>query len=264
MSSNCVPCSDGGLLTKYGCEGELVRLSCDSARVIRIVRANYGRLGPAVCPPRPPAPPTHECLHRATKTVLDRVCGGRGSCAVRASAASFPGAEAGCGHKYLEVHWRCEAAVSRGGGAGGGALPPWLADLHATYRPAAPSTPASPASSTAAPPRNTSRAEAAGTSSQGRYFLIPDPAEGGDTEPDPGLATLAVSATISIVSTLLSILIIFHICRRLRSKPPPPPPPPPACYQCGPEGHYELAAAKAASASAPVIPIQARAALRCC
>ena len=239
-----------------------MRLSCDSARVIRIVRANYGRLGPAVCPPRPPAPPTRECLHRATKTVLDRVCGGRGSCAVRASAASFPGAEAGCGHKYLEVHWRCEAAVSRGGGAGGGALPPWLADLHATYRPAAPSTPASPASSTAAPPRNTSRAEAAGTStsSQGRYFLIPDPAEGGDTEQDPGLATLAVSVTISIVSTLLSILIIFHICRRLRSKPPPPP----ACYQCGPEGHYELAAAKAASASAPVIPIQARAALRCC
>ena len=241
-----------------------MRLSCDSARVIRIVRANYGRLGPAVCPPRPPAPPTHECLHRATKTVLDRACGGRGSCAVRASAASFPGAEAGCGHKYLEVHWRCEAAVSRGGGAGGGALPPWLADLHATYRPAAPSTPASPASSTAAPPRNTSRAEAASTStsSQGRYFLIPDPAEGGDTEPDPGLATLAVSVTISIVSTLLSILIIFHICRRLRSKPPPAPAPP--CYQCGPEGHYELAAAKAASASAPVIPIQARAALRCC
>ena len=57
-----------------------MRLSCDSARVIRIVRANYGRLGPAVCPPRPPAPPTRECLHRATKTVLDRVCGGRGSC----------------------------------------------------------------------------------------------------------------------------------------------------------------------------------------
>ena len=63
-------CADGELLSKYGCEGELVKIDCDNSLVIDIVRANYGRLSSQVCavtrgPGTPPGHVQHrDCLHR--------------------------------------------------------------------------------------------------------------------------------------------------------------------------------------------------------
>ena len=94
------------MLSKYGCEGELVKISCDNRRVVQVVRANYGRLSPLVCVTG------HEtggdCLHRSSKTVLDRQCAGVSSCVIRASSDMFPGVITECPMvtRYLEVHYR--------------------------------------------------------------------------------------------------------------------------------------------------------------
>merc|ERR1712227_671515 len=68
---------DGVLLSKYGCEGELVKIDCDTSLVIDIVRANYGRLSPQVCAPLANQEGSgQDCLHRSSKAVLDRQCAG--------------------------------------------------------------------------------------------------------------------------------------------------------------------------------------------
>ena len=186
----------GGLLSKYGCEGELVKIDCDSdGLVIDIVRANYGRLSPSVCPGPGAA---SDCLHRSTKAVLDRRCGGGSSCVLRASQETFSGAECPGVSQYLEIHFRCVPDRQRAG-ARGSMVPPWLQDLHATFRPATLGSTAAPPSASdesnesdnddapdddealstviSEDPQSSQNSSAASPNSQGRYFLIHDHVE---------------------------------------------------------------------------------------
>ena len=263
---------DGDLLSKYGCDGELVKIDCDGAGlVIQIVRANYGRLSGSVCPG---AGASSSCLHRATKAVLDRRCGARRSCVLRASQATFSGSECPGVSKYLEIHFRCVADRQKSvSGDRGSLVPPWLQDLHATFRPAtvrstsAPPRPSDESDNEGAPdddealstvssegPQSSQNSSAAGPNSQGRYFLIHDHVgESVESESDWSMTTLVVGVTISIISTLLSVLIIVHICQRLRSKPPPQAGEvDQSCYQCtsASTNTYQL------DSQPPVLPVQ--------
>ena len=264
---------DGDLLSKYGCDGELVKIDCDGADVIEIVRANYGRLSGSVCPG---AGAASSCLHRATKAELDRRCGARRSCVLRASEATFSGSECPGVSRYLEIHFRCVADRQKSvSGERGSLVPPWLQDLHATFRPATlrstsapprPSDESDESDNEGAPdddealstvisegPQPSQNSSTASPNSQGRYFLIHDHVgESVESESDSSLTTLVVGVTISIISTLLSVLIIVHICQRLRSKPPPlAGEADQSCYQCTSASNtYQL------DSQPPALPIQ--------
>ena len=268
----------GGLLSKYGCEGELVKIDCDSAGlVIDIVRANYGRLSPSVCPGPGAA---SDCLHRSTKAVLDRRCGGGSSCVLRASQETFSGAECPGVSQYLEIHFRCVPDRQRAG-ARGSMVPPWLQDLHATFRPATLGSTAAPPSASdesnesdnddapdddealstviSEDPQSSQNSSAASPNSQGRYFLIHDHVgESVESDEDTSMTTLVVSVTVSIISTILSVLIIVHICRKVRAKPLPlAPDSDEACYQCTSTTTNTYQLDKLSSlAPVPVIPVQ--------
>ena len=272
-------------MSKYGCDGELVKIDCEGAGlVIQIVRANYGRLSPSVCPPSPPggAGAASDCLHRSTKAVLDRRCGGSQTCVLRASEATFSGSECPGVSKYLEIHFRCVADRQRSvSGERGAMVPPWLQDLHATFRPAtlgstpAPPRPSDDSDNDGAPdddevlstvisddPQSSQNSSTASPNSQGRYFLIHDHVgeSVGESDSDSSMTSLVVGVTVSIVSTLLSVLIIVHICRKVRSKPLPlAGDSDQSCYQCTSSTNtYQLdSAAKLSSqVPVPVIPVQ--------
>ena len=150
--------------------------------------------------------------------------------------------------------------------------PPWLEDLHATYRP---EPTASLVNTTiAAPVSDDNRADDNSDNDsanddndrksaiiktepalrvkqnisqlnndqqQGRYFLIPDTSrdqetrESGDNgDSDTSITTLIISVSISVISTILSIIIIVHICKRVRAKNTSSESgdSSPSCYQC--------------------------------
>jgi len=280
---------DGVLLSKYGCEGELVKIDCDNSLVIDIVRANYGRLSSMVCSRSLTGSPGHhqDCLHRSSKAVLDRRCGGHHSCLVRASSDLLPSDECPQVGKYLEIHYRC---VQDRSSQNRELIPPWLEDLHATYRPVAKTVTQSTTTAkisdnsddtedenenggetnddevtraviidTPKPSQNTSKAP---PNSQGRYFLIQNDegeSEVQDDEDDGNVTTLIISVSISIVSTLLSVIIIVHICRKVKSKSVNAgarvETRSQSCYECGSSsGEYQLDPNKVATI--PVIPIQ--------
>ena len=275
----------GGLLSKYGCDGELVKIDCEGAGlVIEIVRANYGRLSSSVCPG---AGAGSDCLHRSTKAVLDRRCGGSPTCVLRATEATFSGSECPGVSKYLEIHFRCVADRQRSvSGDRGLMAPPWLQDLHATFRPATIlSTPAPPRPSDdsddsdndGAPdddealstvisqgPQSSQNSSATSPNSQGRYFLIHENVgESVESDSDSSMTSLVVGVAVSIVSTLLSVLIIVHICRKVRSKPLPlAAESDQSCYQCASSATntYQLDSAAKLSSQAraplPLVPVQ--------
>ena len=258
-------------MSKYGCEGELVKISCDNDRVIDIVRANYGRLSPHVCVGHGQQPQHGDCLHRSSKTILDRECAGHQTCVIRAGQDMFPGLTGACVTvaRYLEVHYRCVQDKSSSNHV---MRPPWLEDLHATYKPELRSSLATTtrATSVRAPLSDNDTANddndsktaaiitesplsvsqnisqpsqpgvAAGATNsnannQGRYFLLPSNTD--HVKEDDSTQTLIITITISIISTILSVLIIVHICRKVRAKrhsssSSTPTDSSQSCYQC--------------------------------
>ena len=290
------------MLSKYGCEGELVKIDCDTSLVIDIVRANYGRLSPQVCAPLANQEGSgQDCLHRSSKAVLDRQCAGKHSCLVRASADVFHNSECPLVTKYLEVHYRC---VEDRAGQRKELVPPWLEDLHATFSPVVRHRAVTSSTTTTVetsedvndnnvtnddeehgtviseapqPSENGSKHHHQAANSQGRYFLIHDNSGESDSskDGDDGVTTLIISVTISIVSTILSIIIFVHICRKVRGKTisgGTSDGNDQACYECHPisgggEYQYQVSSNKLDSIpyqadsnkinSIPVIPIQA-------
>jgi len=247
-------------LSKYGCEGELVKIDCDNSRVIQIVRANYGRLASNVCTTSQTSSSSSslgECLHRSSKSVLDRVCGGRSSCTVRASEDLFQG-DCPLVEKYLEVHFRC-VSVKGEGGARRDLIPPWLEDLSATFRPVTrvvtttsttftasttPITHSTTPSTTSTTSDNiradedhqnivSSEGPVTAGGQKGRYFLIAEADQEIEGEEEPSSTTLIITVTISTVTTILSILIMIQLCRKFRGKGPPrEEQAEESCYQC--------------------------------
>ena len=178
-------------------------------------------------------------------------------------------------------------------------IPPWLEDLHATFRPVVRTVTSTTTVKTSEdvndnkptnddedlttviseapqPSENGSKYHQA-ANSQGRYFLIHDNSGESDSDKtgDEGVTTLIISISISIVSTILSIIIIVHICRKVRGKTisSGTNSSDEACYECHPIGsggdyQYHVNSNKLDSIpyqvdsnkinSIPVIPIQER------
>ena len=254
-------------------------MDCDNSRVIEIVRANYGRLSTNVCTSPQTSPSSSslgECLHRSSKSVLDRVCGGRSSCTVRASEDLFQTRDCPQVEKYLEVHFRC-VSVRGEGGTRRHLIPPWLEDLSATFRPVTRVAPSSPTTVTTSTTASTSTSITetisdntrpdddhqnivnsetpitAGNVSRdgdnkGRYFLIAQEGQEieGDQEPS---TTLIITVTISTVTTVLSILIIIQLCRKFRGKSD-------SCEQPTEESCYQCQTEVRTTDVIPVIPVQ--------
>ena len=224
---------------------------------------------------------------RSSKAVLDRQCSGHSSCVVRASATMFPSDECPDVGKYLEVHYRCVQDTSSHRRE---LIPPWLEDLHATFRPPAKtvtvstttvkisdnndngdsSTNDDEVASTAAiseAPQSSSNITKSPPNSQGRYFLIHDNTKESDNnknDDDSGVTNLIISVSISVVSSILSVIIIVHICKRVRSKNVTSTgsgsSSSQSCYECqsptlsGGAGEYQIDPNKVTNV--PVIPIQ--------
>ena len=276
------------LESKYGCSGELVRLHCDSsAQVIQIVRANYGRLSSNICTTSSSSSSSSsssrsltDCLHRSSKTVLDRLCAGRSSCTVRAGPSVFQSSSPVCPgvEKYLEVHFRC-VGLGEVGANTRHLLPPWLEDLSATFRPLSRPSSTSTSSTTFTSTTTSTTAPSTTTSTlsdnenilpsestrpggnvtksggnKGRYFLIHDQSDEVESDGDNSHTTLVITITISTVSTVLSILIIFILCRKFRGKRLSSGERSEAnCYQCQ---AGELQPTPDKLQSLPVIPVQ--------
>ncbi|XP_068754840.1 uncharacterized protein [Montipora capricornis] len=92
--------------SKHACEGRRLRLECDGYSVIRIYKANYGRMEPgsSICPSENIT--TLSC--RADKVLLKIAtrCSNRPKCLVRANDATFGDPCPGT-FKYLEVIYDC-------------------------------------------------------------------------------------------------------------------------------------------------------------
>ena len=100
-------CSPGdpaaGVSTVYGCEGATVSLACQGSRVLRVVRANYGRFSISVCNPLALSTLDTGCSsEEATSVLLARRCQGRPSCQVQVSQEHLPQVCPDTS-KYLEV-----------------------------------------------------------------------------------------------------------------------------------------------------------------
>uniref|UniRef100_A0A8C6SG30 SUEL-type lectin domain-containing protein n=1 Tax=Neogobius melanostomus TaxID=47308 RepID=A0A8C6SG30_9GOBI len=91
------------------CEGHTADLSCDSGKVIRIHRADYGRSDRTICSQGRPSQQVQN-VNCAASTANDHVaqmCNGKSLCSVSASNSVF-GDPCGGTYKYLLVSYSCE------------------------------------------------------------------------------------------------------------------------------------------------------------
>ena len=58
-------------ITKLSCEGQKMILECDPSYIIRIVRANFGRLSSSVCTSNNETGLDTGCIFQPTKSILD-------------------------------------------------------------------------------------------------------------------------------------------------------------------------------------------------
>ena len=124
------------LRNKKSCEGTEIQLKCDLGEVVKIVRANYGRLGEYFCDSEKIKRTRGDCLQKRTKTILDANCRNRQICAVNVSSQVFgdPCPET---IKYLEVYYQCKTKSNKDKKLKD-KKPPWLLNitlpLHFVHR----------------------------------------------------------------------------------------------------------------------------------
>ncbi|CAH1774964.1 unnamed protein product, partial [Owenia fusiformis] len=94
--------------TAYACEGAMLDVSCIEGWVIKIIRANYGRLTSNICNPRKVTENLKtDCMSiQSLRVVMDR-CDGLIRCGIPASNAIF-GDPCNTTRKYLEVEHYCQ------------------------------------------------------------------------------------------------------------------------------------------------------------
>lgn len=95
---------------KYVCEGKTLKIECGPEEVIKVIRANYGRLSSEVCSASDDVGEvsiysTH-CLLENSLRVLDIECSYRQNCSILATNSVFGDPCYGT-TKYLEVVYQC-------------------------------------------------------------------------------------------------------------------------------------------------------------
>ena len=116
--------------TVYGCEDNKLDLTCDSGKVINIIRANFGRISSNICVNKEINSNkwSTRCIQPTTLRQVTNSCGNQVStCSIPVSSQVFgdpcPGTP-----KYLEVVYTCQ---SRDSVTESPDLPPWLLSLEA-------------------------------------------------------------------------------------------------------------------------------------
>ena len=139
--------------TVFSCEGSSLSLSCEAGTVIRIIRANFGRFSPSVCPSNTKDTAwSTRCIQPTSLRVASSLCQGEKSCSIPVSVSQF-GDPCPDTPKYLELVYTCEREEDNTKKIPD--LPPWLINMeyitntiinkHATVKPTTstpePSTP---------------------------------------------------------------------------------------------------------------------------
>lgn len=97
--------------SRFACEGEKLRLRCESDYVLRVFNAKYGRLEPgsSICP--------HEnitdlnCQAEGVLLKVMAMCTNRRRCIIKADSSFFRDPCPGT-YKYLEVIYRCGKSIA--------------------------------------------------------------------------------------------------------------------------------------------------------
>uniref|UniRef100_A0A8C6SHJ5 SUEL-type lectin domain-containing protein n=1 Tax=Neogobius melanostomus TaxID=47308 RepID=A0A8C6SHJ5_9GOBI len=109
VSYSCEPIP---IVRTVSCEGQTADLSCDSGKVIRIHRADYGRSDRTTCSQGRPSEQLQNmnCTYfQITKCKTSKLrCNGKSRCSVTASNSVF-GDPCGGTYKYLQVSYTCES-----------------------------------------------------------------------------------------------------------------------------------------------------------
>uniref|UniRef100_A0A8C6SDK1 SUEL-type lectin domain-containing protein n=1 Tax=Neogobius melanostomus TaxID=47308 RepID=A0A8C6SDK1_9GOBI len=107
VSYSCEPIP---IVRTVSCEGQTADLSCDSGKVIRIHRADYGRSDRTTCSQGRPSEQLQNmnCAASTTNDHVAKMCNGKSRCSVTASNSVF-GDPCGGTYKYLQVSYTCES-----------------------------------------------------------------------------------------------------------------------------------------------------------
>ena len=132
--------------TKYGCEGTVLQLSCDSGKYISPVRANFGRFEAGICNAENNPTWSTRCIQPTSLRQVNSLCAGKSSCSIDVTSSVFGDPCPGT-YKYLEVHYTCKHKVETKNVDTN--LPPWLLKMTATT--AKPSTTSTTTTTTAQP-----------------------------------------------------------------------------------------------------------------
>ena len=114
--------------TVFSCEGSSLSLSCEAGTVIRIIRANFGRFSPSVCPSNTKDTAwSTRCIQPTSLRVASSLCQGEKSCSIPVSVSQF-GDPCPDTPKYLELVYTCEREEDNTKMIPD--LPPWLINME--------------------------------------------------------------------------------------------------------------------------------------
>ncbi|KAG8178838.1 hypothetical protein JTE90_016508 [Oedothorax gibbosus] len=97
--------------SKHACEHNMLHVGCEIGKVIRVLKANYGRTSTEVCSQNIAKHWNINCVHDKTKEIMRKMCDGKKNCNVAAENSVFTD---NCSYtlKYLEVHYLCEDEIT--------------------------------------------------------------------------------------------------------------------------------------------------------
>jgi len=221
----------GERLSRYGCEGTTLHLSCPEGQLLQVVRANYGRFSLEVCNKSGNTSWSFNCIQHQTKAVLDRRCSNLPECTFQVTSQLFGGDPCPGTGKYIEVHYQCQSQPSQTSAPP--APPPWLLDLSATppprrFTPPPTSTTASRPSTTSSPISTPTPSRSSARPTKRQYYVFPPESQSkeGDAgrkdveevEAEQKYLVLGIAVAVSAVATVLTFILCYQVWRRCRAK----------------------------------------------